>query len=142
MIEWLEKSLVLAVHGRQLAEHGGADGIRDSNLLESSLARPQQLMAYSEAAPEVCQLAACLTFGLARTLPFIDANKRTAIICCGVFMALNNTELTATDVEIYPIILSLAEGHLTEEEFASWLSEHSKSTADQLQEKSATYASD
>jgi death-on-curing protein len=121
MIAWLEKALVLAIHDRQLAEHGGTGGLRDDGLLESALARPQQLHAYGDPAPDLADLAASLAFGLARNHPFVDGNKRTAHVAYRTFLALNGAELVATDEEKYVAMLSLAEGRLAEREFAAWL---------------------
>ncbi len=57
-IKWLLEETVLAIHKRQIAEHGGSDGVRDLGLLLSALARPQNLLAYSEDAPDISALAA------------------------------------------------------------------------------------
>lgn len=124
MIVWLEKTLVLAIHDRQLAEHGGSAGIRDETLLESALARPQQLFAYGDPAPDLAELAASLAFGLARNHPFVDGNKRTAAAACETFLELNQTALEADDLELYPLYLALAEGKLSEKDFATWLRAH------------------
>ena len=140
MIVWLEKALVLAIHDRQLAEHGGSDGVRDANLLESALARPQQLHAYGDPAPDLAQLAASLAFGLARNHPFVDGNKPTAAAACETFLELNKVTLEADDIELFPIYLALAEGKLSEKDFAAWLAArlrpHSKNM---LQEPRAGY---
>ncbi|MGH8398053.1 MAG: type II toxin-antitoxin system death-on-curing family toxin [Gammaproteobacteria bacterium] len=124
MIIWLEKALVIAIHDRQLAEFGGSDGLRDATLLESALARPQQLYAYGDPAPDLAQLAATLAFGLARNHPFVDGNKRTAYVAYRTFLALNGTDLEATDEDKYLTMLALAEGKLSEKEFAAWLGTH------------------
>ena len=129
MIVWLEKALVLAIHDRQLAEHGGSAGIRDETLLESALARPQQLFAYSDPAPDLAELAASLAFGLARNHPFVDGNKRTAAAACETFLELNQTTLAADDLELYPLYLALAEGKLSEKDFAVWLRTRIQSSA-------------
>ena len=121
MTVWLEKSLAVAIHDRQLAEFGGSDGIRDEQLLESALARPQQLAAYGEPAPDMAALAASLAFGLARNHPFVDGNKRTATVSCETFLRLNGMRLLASDLEFYPTVLALAEGKLSEADFAAWL---------------------
>lgn len=123
MIAWLEKALVLAIHDRQLAEHGGTSGVRDEGLLESALARPQQLHAYGDPAPDLADLAAALAYGLARNHPFLDGNKRTAAVACETFLELNGATLEADDLELYPLYLALAEGKLTERDFAAWLRE-------------------
>ena len=120
---WLGKALVLAIHERQLAEHGGPAGVRDEELLASALARPQQLHAYGESAPDLSDLAAALAHGLARNHPFLDGNKRTAAVACETFLELNGATLEASDPELYPIHLALAEGRLGDGEFAAWLLE-------------------
>ena len=120
MVVWLEKALVLAVHDRQVAEHGGSAGVRDEGLLESALARPQQLHAYGDPAPD---LAAALAYGLARNHPFVDGNKRTAHVAYRTFLELNGAQLEASDEEKYVAMLALAEGKLAERDFAAWLRE-------------------
>jgi len=140
VIAWLEKSLVLVIHDRQLAEYGGSTGVRDETLLESALARPQQLHAYGDPAPDLADLAASLAFGLARNHPFVDGNKRTAAVACEAFLELNQATLEANDLELFPLYLALAEGKLSETEFASFLRLHIRmSTKNKLHEKKGTY---
>ena len=135
MIVWLSKKCVLAMHDRQLAEHGGSSGVRDDNLLESALARPQQLFAYGEPTPDLADLAATLAFGLARNHPFVDGNKRTAAVACETFIRLNDGRLAVGDLELYPRYLALAEGRLPLEEFAAWLRAHIRmAPKDRIQE--------
>ena len=123
MIVWLKKALVLAIHDRQLAEHGGSAGVRDEGLLESALARPQQSHAYGDPAPDLADLAAVLAYGLARNHPFVDGNKRTAAVCCETFVELNGATIEADDLELFQQYLALAEGRLAERDFAAWLRE-------------------
>lgn len=122
-IVWIEQALVLAIHDRQLAEHGGADGVRDAGLLESALARPQQMLAYAESAPDLADLAAALAHGLARNHPFVDGNKRTAYVVCRTFLALNDADLIAEVEDKYQTFLALADGRLPATAFAAWLRE-------------------
>lgn len=124
MIVWISKRLALAIHDRQLAEHGGGTGIRDEALLESALARPQQLFAYGNPPPDLAALAASLAYGLARNHSFVDGNKRTAAVCCETFIRLNNASLQADDLALYPMYLGLSEGSLGEDDFAAWLRRH------------------
>lgn len=124
MITWLDKDLVLALHDRQVAEHGGSSGVRDEGLLESALARPQQLHAYGDPPPDLADLAATLAFGLARNHPFVDGNKRTAAVACETFIELNGGSLAADDLALFPVFLAVAEGHMAVEEFALWLRAH------------------
>jgi death on curing protein len=124
MIIWVEKPLALAIHDRQLAEHGGGTGVRDESLLDSALARPQQLFAYGDPPPDLAALAASLAYGIARNHPFVDGNKRTAAVACETFIRLNGAALQADDIELYPVYIALAEGSLAEEELATWLRAH------------------
>jgi len=140
MITWISKILALAIHERQLAEHGGSSGVRDETLLESALARPHQLYAYGDPPPDLTDLAASLAFGLARNHPFVDGNKRTAAVACESFLLLNDAVLDADDLALYPIYLGLAEGRLTEVEFATWLRAHVRTQTDNaVNEKRGVY---
>jgi len=114
--------------------------VRDESLLDSALARPQQPHAYGNPAPNLADLAASLAFGLARNHPFVDGNKRTAAVACGVFIVLNGGTLAADDVELYPLYIGLAEGSLGEREFAEWLRPRiAVKRSEKVQEKTARY---
>lgn len=119
---WIQRRVIIAAHGEQLAEHGGASGIRDAGLLESALARAQNLAAYGD--PDVAALAAAYGFGIARNHPFVDGNKRAALIATELFLALNGHEFVVGDADCVLTILALAAGELEEAEFAGWLREH------------------
>lgn len=141
MIVWIEKRFALAIHDRQLSEHGGIPGVRDEALLDSALARPQQLHAYGDPPPDLADLAASLAFGLARNHPFLDGNKRTAAVACETFIVLNGGVLQANDLALYPVYLSLAEGTLSEPDFAAWLRGHIvQASPGKVQEPRARYA--
>ena len=114
----------MAIHDRQLAEHGGSSGVRDEQLLESALARPQQRDSYSDPPPDLAELAASLCFGLVKNHPFVDGNKRTATVCMETFIRLNGGQLLASDADLFPRILALADGRLSEADFAQWLRDH------------------
>jgi death-on-curing protein len=122
-IAWLDKQLVIAMHERQLAEHGGSSGIRDEAALEAALARPRELFDQADPPPDLAALAAALAFGLLRNPPFIDGRKRTAHVSYRVFLALNGAALIASDENKFTAMLALAEGKLTERRFSAWLRE-------------------
>ena len=83
---WIRDDVVVAIHRRQLAEHGGRDGIRDQGLLSSALARPRNLLGDADAnPPDLADQAAAYAFGLVRNHPFIDRNKRTTYVVCRAF---------------------------------------------------------
>lgn len=119
---WVDKRALLLLHGESLAEHGGAAGTRDEGLLDSALARAQNLAVYGE--PDVAALAAAYGFGISQNHPFVDGNKRAAFLSVGLFLALNGYRLAATQVEATVAVLSLAAGELDEAEFAGWLRQH------------------
>jgi death on curing protein len=123
---WISAELAIAIHERQLAEHGGAAGVRDPGLLDSALARARHQFAYGDPTPSFPELAAEYAFGIACNHAFIDGNKRTAAVVCETFLELNGMSLEATDIELYPVFLSLAEGSLSESELAAWLTSHTK----------------
>jgi death-on-curing protein len=120
---WVLKSIVLALHDEQIAEHGGLPGIKDERLLESALARPENLYAYDT--PDIIELAAAYGFGLARNHPFVDGNKRTSMVVTELFLDLNGRELVATDAEVVRVWMALADSQsaMTEASFAEWLRE-------------------
>ena len=119
-MKWLRVDAVLAMHRRQIAEHGGDDGVRDIGLLESALARAQNIAAYEPEA-DIARLAAAYGFGIAKNHPFVDGNKRTALVATRTFLILNGYTLQASPVDKYTTFLQLAEGSLSEEELANWL---------------------
>jgi death-on-curing protein len=121
--EWVRDDVVVAIHTRQIAEHGGSDGTRDAGLLSSALARPKNLMAYSEPVPDIAALSAAYAFGIAPKQPFIDGNKPTALVVCRTFLLVNGWDFSATQTEKYRTFLSLAAGELSEEELANWIRE-------------------
>lgn len=141
VLVWIDRELVIAIHDRQLAEHGGSSGIRDESLLESALARPQQGLVYGDPPPDLCELAASLMVGLARNHPFVDGNKRTSWVCCRVFLALNRCELSATVQEKFLTVLAVAEGKMDEAALSAWLRSHAlfESTENQINENQETY---
>ena len=121
---WLDRRVMLAVHEEQLAEHGGASGIRDEGMFDLALNRPLNLAAYGE--PDVATLAAAYGFGLARNHPLVDGNKRTAFVAVELFLWLNGQHLVADDASCVLTTLALAAGDLSEDAFADWLRAHTQ----------------
>jgi len=115
---WLDATIALAVHDRQLAEHGGGQGVRDPALLESALARPVNRWGYGD--DDRCALAAAYAFGIARNHPFVDGNKRTAWVFARLFLALNGLALRFAPEDAIRAMLALAAGELGEEAIADW----------------------
>ncbi|WP_411339521.1 type II toxin-antitoxin system death-on-curing family toxin [Sphingopyxis sp. J-6] len=118
---WLDANVALAIHDRQLAEHGGIAGVRDPGRLESALARPVNQWAYGE--EDHARLAAAYAFGIARNHPFSDGNKRTAWVIARLFLRLNGHDLRFDPQDAIATVLALAAGHLSEHELADWFRE-------------------
>ena len=116
---WLDPAVVNAVHDRQLAEHGGAEGVRDFGGIESALSRPVNAANYG--APDAADLAAAYAYGLAKNHGFVDGNKRTAWIAARLFLAANGYRLGFDPVDAVRIMEGVASGVVTETELAGWL---------------------
>ena len=120
---WLREDVVIAMHGEQIAEHGGSPGIRDAGLLSSALARPQNQVAYGK--PSVFNLAAAYAFGVIQNHPFVDGNKRAGFLAAYVFLDLNGWELVASEAEAVSAVMALAIGEMDEAGFSDWLKDNS-----------------
>jgi death on curing protein len=123
---WVELELVLAIHDRQLVEHGGAEGLRDEGLLQSALGRPQNHFAYESA--DVVELAAKYTAGIVQNHPFVDGNKRTGFVVGVLFLELNGHCFTASEEAAAQAILDLAAGSMDEQGFCEFLRANSART--------------
>ena len=121
---WLLKETVLALHERLLADFGGSAGLRDEGLLDSALARPENLFAYDT--PTVFDLAASYAFGLVKNHPFIDGNKRVGFAAALVFLEINGRRFYASEADATIQTLALAAGAVNEVAYATWLKANSK----------------
>lgn len=119
---WINRKALELLHAESLAEHGGGAGLRDDGLLESALARPLNLVAYGT--PDCAELAASYGVGFAKNHPFVDGNKRAALLATGLFLHLNGYRLQATQADTTTTMLGVAAGDITEEAFAQWLRDH------------------
>jgi death on curing protein len=117
---WVREDVVFAVHEMQLARHGGLEGIRDRNIIESALSRPKQHSICGSPPPDPADLAAAYAFGIARNHGFNDGNKRTAWVVARLFLADNSIALKFDEVEAIQIMLRVASGEATEQELAQW----------------------
>jgi death-on-curing protein len=122
--QWIDLSVVLAIHEQQIAEHGGSLGIRDLGMIESALGRPQNLLLYND--PDIFDLAAAYGYGLAQNHGFIDGNKRTAYVVTRLFLILNGYDISASAVEKVITFEKVGQGKIDQVALASWLRSHSK----------------
>lgn len=121
---WLEETTIAAVHQRQLAEHGGSDGVREPGGLASAMAHPKQLFCYGDPPPDFAALAAAYAGGFVRNHPFVDGNKRVALVAARSFLRLNGWDLVATAEDKYLKALGLASRDLSEDQSAAWIRSH------------------
>lgn len=116
---WLTESEICTIHDRQLAEHGGIAGLRDSVLLNSGLDKPRNLFLYEK--PTIHDLAAAYAYGITRNHPFNDGNKRTGFLAAYTFLGLNGWRLNASQEEVVLVVIDLAAGKITQQMFSKWL---------------------
>lgn len=124
---WIRQDVVLAMHEEVLLLHGGPEGVRDMGLLESALARPKNIFAYSEETPSLARLAASYAKGIVANHPFVDGNKRTAFTVSVTFLSLNGLQLTAPREERILKFWALAAGEISEEQLADWFAHDTRS---------------
>ena len=122
---WVPQLVVESVHFEQLNEHGGQHGTRDRGALESALARPMNKQLYDQTA-DLADLAAAYAFGIGRSHPFVDGNKRTAYVVAQIFLGLNGSEIETTDEDVEATFMRLADGKFSEKNLAKWIREHMK----------------
>ena len=127
MTVWLSRQLILAIHDEQLAEHGGALGVRDDGLLDSAPARPLNRAGYGE--PDTAELAALYAIAIARNDPFIDGNKRTAYVALETFLALNGCVFPVSDADAALVTLAMAAGDMEDREFTDWVRANTQAQA-------------
>ncbi len=116
---WLSVELVIAIHEEQLRAYGGPAGIRDQGMLESALARAPNKWAYGE--HDLAALAAAYAYGIAKNHPFVDGNKRAALLSMVTFLGLNDIDFVASEAEAVVMILGLASGDIVEEGLTRWI---------------------
>lgn len=116
---WLTAELVIAFHDEQLREFGGPPGLRDRGMLDSALGRPRNKWAYGET--DLAALAAAYAYGTARNHPFVDGNKRAALLAVVTFLGLNDVEFEASEAEAVVAIRDLAAGEISEDGLTRWI---------------------
>jgi death-on-curing protein len=119
---WLTLELVQAIHESQLRKFGGPPGVRDIGALESALGRARNRWAYENG--DHPTLAAACGFGIARNHPFVDGNKRAALLSIVTFLGLNGIDFVANEAEAVVIIRDLAAGEVDESGLARWIGDN------------------
>jgi death-on-curing protein len=120
---WVNRLVVEAVHLDQIREHGGLPGLRDEDLLESALARPQHKWTYKRR-PDMASLAAAYAYGIISNHPFRDGNKRVGFLTAVIFLNLNGRDLVVEEADVVATIVAAAAGHVSEGQLAKWIRRH------------------
>ena len=124
---WIDVIDAIILHDRELAASGGLAGMRDGAMLESALMRARNLWSYAESSPSLSGIAAAYAFGISANHPFLDGNKRTAVLVSFTFLDVNGLEVTASQEDVYLTFLALAAGQFSEEELAGWFERNTAS---------------
>ncbi len=124
MIRSVTLAEILETYQQIMQQTGGLVAIRDFGALESALAQPYMTFDGRELYPSLVEKAAALGFSLIQNHPFADGNKRTGHAAMAMFLAINNYEISATIDEQADIVLSVAAGKMSRQEFTAWLSDH------------------
>lgn len=122
--KWLDRRVLAAAHSALLAQHGGAQGIRDEGLLDSALARPRNLLSYGN--PDNFELAAAYAYGIARNHPFLDGNKRAAFLAAYVFLRRNGYRPEMSEAETVVMMNRLAARDLSKPELTAWFARNTR----------------
>jgi death-on-curing protein len=122
--DFLTLDEVLAIHGHQVGQYGGASGIRDASLLESALAMPAATFDDELLHLTIFEQAAAYLFHIVKNHPFVDGNKRVGLATCLTFLRLNDVRIQATDDQLVDVVLGVAEGRVSKAEVAVFLHEH------------------
>lgn len=123
-MRYLTQEEVIELHLRIIKQTGGASGILDFGAFQSALAQPQMTFAGVDLYHTIGQKAASLGFSLIKNHPFLDGNKRIGHAAMEVFLVLNGYELDAHIDEQENIILRLAAGEISREDFTDWIECH------------------
>jgi len=121
--KWLSRPSIDVVHEQLINEHGGSHGVRDSALIESALARPQNRFFYAASECDLAQLAAAYGYGLVKNHGYIDGNKRVGLAALLTFLSRNGCRLVAESGEAVRVIEGVAAGDISEEELTDWIRE-------------------
>ena len=124
---WVLLESVKAIHNRQIAEHGGTTGVRDSELLESALAKPKNIYLHSKSQSSIPSLDSAYAYAISKNHPFLDGNKRVALVVSIAFIKLNGWRVVASQEILYTTFWNLAAGKISEDELLLWFESVSKS---------------
>lgn len=122
---WLDVRLVEAIHDEVVYEFGGLGGVQSRALLESALDRGRNKLAY-EPDSTLFELAASICFGVVKNHPFVDGNKRTALLATRLFLVMNGYEFEPAEEDEVVTMIGVAEDMVDEHDLTAWLRAHAR----------------
>ena len=123
-VHFIPDDVVFTIHTDLLHRYGGEAGIRDRNLLASALAQPKMTAGGKYLHNSIFDKAAAYGFHVCMNHPFIDGNKRVALVLMDIFLRKNGWEIESPEEEIYTMMISLASGKINKSQLSLWLKEH------------------
>jgi len=118
---FIPKQILIYFHEQLINLYGGTLGIRDEGLLDSALEQPKAMFGEAYLHESLAKMAAAYGFHICKKHPFIDGNKRIALVAMDAFLQKNGFELAASEKDVYEVIMKLASGDMTKEELTDWL---------------------
>ena len=120
-IKFIPKHIIIYFHEQLIGLYGGALGIRDEGLLDSALEKPRAMFEGAYLHDLLAKISAAYGFHICKNHPFIDGNKRVALVAMDTFLQKNGNEISASEKDVYEVMVKLASGKITKKEFIGWL---------------------
>jgi death on curing protein len=120
-IVFLSVEDVVIIQGSAIEHEGGMGGMRDHGLLDAAVAMPRQQFGGAYLHEDVAAMAAAYLFHIAQNHPFLDGNKRAAVMAAFVFLDKNGIELTVSSKELEAVTRRVAAGQMTKDELVHWM---------------------
>jgi len=120
-IEFLTLAEIIEIHKNQLSNYGGEEGIRDISLLSSAIVMPKSTFEGNYLHKDLFEMAAAYVYHISQNHPFVDGNKRTALVSGLIFLDFNNIYLDDPKEELYKMMMNTASGKMNKNKIAEIL---------------------
>ena len=126
-VNFIPKKVILYFHEQLIQIYGGSPGDRDESLLDSAIQQPKSSFDGNYLHNGIFEMASAYGFHLCKNHPFIDGNKRVALVAMDTFLQNNGYEISASEKETYKIIIELSAEKLSKSELTQWLKQNTTS---------------
>lgn len=113
--------VVREIHAEAIKLFGGLKGVRDENLLASAVLTPQSSFGGKSPYADIIEIAAAYLFYICKNHPFLDGNKRTAMMAAIVFLRLNAIEPLPDSAKWEKLMLDVAASQLDRDQTTTCL---------------------